>query len=360
MSLFNPIQGQYERLSRALDDRKTIPLHDAAQAMRVKEGRVDRSLLEMTKKGFFGENRPYVDDELRTVVIDPRYAAYARVMAAAEHLIDELESARTKPAAMTAAAQSKANSGGFLAALFRPPVKIPDTSSAVGTMIELSEYANRLRTILLGHPEAPYDPAMADWLDGAMQTVIAWENCLEGAYADGKKSDTMRRLERTLSTDYLAVFPTVLTPPKRSVPKSEENELRQQCLALTKMRGQVSSLELQLSLDRICGLLNQINAAMEGSGVLGKDNALTSLRGCYLPLVQKLANQFIRYEKMPQKNDDTIRAMDNTLTVLGKDVPLALSHMLSNLQSGSAIHMDAEATALKQKLRLDGLLPPLS
>lgn len=79
MSLFNTINSQYQALTRAMDNRKTIRLLDAAAVMKVKPENVDHSLVVMNKRKLFGTCEPYVDEQIGLVVLDARYAPYAAV-----------------------------------------------------------------------------------------------------------------------------------------------------------------------------------------------------------------------------------------------------------------------------------------
>ncbi|MBQ1945414.1 MAG: hypothetical protein II343_00650, partial [Clostridia bacterium] len=86
MSLFNSLKSQFERLSRSMDDQKTLPLATASAVMRIRRDKVDDALARMYKRGMFGGDQPYVDDQMGVVVRDKRYAPLAALLHAADML----------------------------------------------------------------------------------------------------------------------------------------------------------------------------------------------------------------------------------------------------------------------------------
>lgn len=393
MALFNPISGQYENLCRAMDERKTVGLKEAAEAMNLKPEKVDHSLLIMTKKKMFGPYKPYVDDEMHMVVLDKRYAGYAVVMHAVENLIVRLKEARKMPRSLSERVISASGNGhsgsfgGFFRDLadhyvsgdsgsesFRKAAKnifrddksssMPrflDTQDAEETLTELEQYANELRGMLLAYPDKPYAQSLADWLNAVNNTVQTWEGCLEAAVSKKEKGAAMLRAEEKLRRQFLPDFTRKLQELKE--PSGSDNikspavKAIEGCVGDLKiLRMKLQDLEMQLALDRINDILRQIRSSLDDETLPFNRSALTSLRNCYLPMVKQLAEQYLKYESIRVPGSSTVKAMNETRRVLGKDVPLALQRLLNDIHTGEAINMEAQATALKQKLQMDGLL----
>lgn len=394
MSLFNPINTQFENLQRALDDRKTVSLSEAARAMKVKPEKVDHSLMLMGKRGLFGKNAPYLDDELRMVVIDKKYAGYAAVMSAVEYAIGSLTKAQQLPhrAAVQPAGKSNAGQnhpvGGFFRDLAdnyvsgssgaesfkkaarsflsgdetRKTESTVDTQDAEETLTELLQCAHELRSMLLAYPDRAYDRQLAEFLNAVSNTAETWAGCYEAAAAKQVKGPAMVRTEEKLRYQLLADFNRKLQELKEPVmdaknPKSPAMKDVEKCIGDMKLlRMKLNNYEMQLAIDRIQDILRQIRTALQDDAIPLNRSAINSLRSCYLPMIKQLTGQYIKYQGIQQPGTATVKAMNETQRVLGMDVPLALQRLLSDMRTGAAINMEAQATALKQKLQMDGLL----
>jgi hypothetical protein len=66
--------------------------------------------------------------------------------------------------------------------------------------------------------------------------------------------------------------------------------------------------------------------------------------------------KYMRYERSIDPGPDVTNAMHNTETVMDEDLPKALKGMLKDLRSDSAIDMEAQASALRTKMRIDGMI----
>ena len=94
VGLFNSLKSQHERLCRAMDDQKTLPLATAAVVMRIRRSKVSDALIRMYKRGMFGGDQPYVDDQLDVIVRDQRYAPLAALLSAADELSRRVDEAQ--------------------------------------------------------------------------------------------------------------------------------------------------------------------------------------------------------------------------------------------------------------------------
>lgn len=395
MGLFNPISGQYERLRRAMDDRKTVGLKEAADAMKVKQENVDNSLMIMGKRRLFGNQKPYVDDELHLVVLDKRYAGYASVMSAVERLTERLEEARIMPRKLsnrlTRDKQASHSSpvGGFFrdladhyvsgdsgsesfkkaarTLLHENDASTPedkrrlDTQEAEEILVELLQNTNGLRSMLLAYPDKHYPQTLADWLNALNNTVQAWEGCLEAAGGKKEKSAAMVRTEEKLKRQFLPDFARKLAeleePAEDHNPKTPAMKDIEGCIGdLRILKKKMRSLEMNLALDRIIDILQGIRSSLNDESLPFNRSAVNSLRNCYLPMVKELSSQYMKYETIQNPGTATVKAMNETQRVLGMDVPVALQKLLTDMRTGAAINLEAQATALKRKLQMDGLL----
>lgn len=392
MALFNPISGQFERLKRAMDERKTIALKDAAAAMNVKPEKVDHSLFVMTKRGLFGEDRPYVDEGIKMAVLDRRYAEYALIQYTLNRLISQLESTRKKPnelrnsERMNAGKSKGEKAGAFFRNLAagvlngdgvgnsilnatdhyindekrRSNPVFPDTQEMEETLSGMLSDACEMRDLMLMHPDDVYTKETAEWLNHVLFDIQNWDGCLESAFAGNQKGSSMLRLEEKIIGEHRAELhnrkEAVKGEKKNPQERSLTLDIYQCCSELQKKKTFLTNETMRGAVDSIVELLADIHShLMVGRTQMGR-GSVQSLRSCYLPMVQSLTEQYIRYEGLRVRDENTLRAMRETEQVMSNDVPGALRKLLEEIGAGNAIDMESQAEALKHKLQLDGLV----
>ncbi|MBO2517775.1 MAG: hypothetical protein CW338_11005 [Clostridiales bacterium] len=394
MGLFNPISGQFEALQRAMDDRKTIALKDAAAAMNVKPEKVDHSLFIMTKRGLFGDDRPYVDEAINMVVLDKRYADYALTQYALKKLKKQLSDARKAPGALRNAHQAQYLSGSGRAGKFirnlaagvlngegvgnsllnatdryieegkrKEDINLPDTQEMEETLTEMLSDAGEMADLMLMHPDDRYTKQTAEWLNSVLFDIQSWQGCLESAFTQKVKGAAMLRLEDRIKNEHkkeLNEQKESLKGVRREKQDSHERDLSRDiylcCIEMQKKKTQLRNETMRGAIDSIVELLADIHShMMVGRNLTGR-GSVQSLRSCYLPMVQSLTDQYIKYERLRALDENTLRAMRETEQVMENDVPAALRKMLGEIGAGNAIDMESQAEALKHKLQLDGLV----
>ena len=128
------------------------------------------------------------------------------------------------------------------------------------------------------------------------------------------------------------------------------------CDKLAENRNKIENSEMRQAIDETMAVLNEICVRLsDGTGIAG-NASVRSLRNCYLPAVQTLTEKYAAYEKLRTPDRYTQEAMTEAEHVIIRVVPNALNKLNAELQAGSAIDMESEAIALKQKLQMDGLM----
>lgn len=395
LALFNKISSQFEGLKRAMDDRKTILLKDAAAAMNIKPEKVDHSLCVMIKRGLFGENHPYVDDALKIVILDRRYAVYASVKDSLEKFGTELIRARHLPKQLEERRRRNnrgglaAGVGGFLADLAgnvlegkgakrsflnatdkfvrgmggSPEEKHMDTQPEEEMFTAMLSKAREMNNLMAAHPDHSWSQETGEWLNDARLSVQNWEGYFEAAVGKTEKGTALQLAESKLANETAPELERRVAQLKRAFAMGEGNEktkisreILDCCDKLTENRNKIENSEMRQAIDETMAVLNEICVRLsDGTGIAG-NASVRSLRNCYLPAVQTLTEKYAAYEKLRTPDRYTQEAMTEAEHVIIRVVPNALNKLNAELQAGSAIDMESEAIALKQKLQMDGLM----
>ena len=389
MSILNPIRSQYRRLMERMNGMHCVLLQEAAAAMRVKETKVQDSLDLMVKKRLFGDDVPYIDHGIPAVVQDRRFHPFAELYCASLRLKwslnrmrnvciftpEEKSQARVqmtgnfiREVVGNAFSQSGAGSvlrqkgGAFLRDLMSPETSMPGQNAQTVTSV-LIEDADTLIAYLQSHPDEKTDRELTLFVHSLDRQVQSFVNCYP---ATGLPNSTQRmtaeEIVRRLRTDAVPKFSDLLERLYRGemnripAPKTPQDELREQARQLLTLSSQMATRHMRASVSRLAGLLNEIADQLGVSPSRSAESCVRSLRNVYLPMTQELLMKYMRYERTIDPGPDVTKAMQNTETVLDEDLPKALKGMLKDLRSDSAIDMEAQASALRTKMRMDGMI----
>ena len=224
--------------------------------------------------------------------------------------------------------------------------------------------AREMNQLMLNYPNFAYQQENADWLNKAFLAVQSWENALEACFVSRTKSHTMIQVERQLREEYrpelrrrvellLKLAGAGITAPEDD---SLANEIAACCASLQKNREKMRSTVMREATDETITVLCEIRDHLNADSVLSCGTSLRSLRASYLPMVQTLTEKYVQYEARGMSGSDIRSAMEETENVMKNVVPSALRRLRDELNSGTAIDLETQATALKQKLEMDGLL----
>ncbi len=388
MSFLNPIRGQYKRLTALMDGLPCADLHSAAETMRVSEDKVSSSLAAMVKKGLFGEDRPYVDRDLSAVVLDRRYAAFTALYSGTARLKwnvskarnvciftpQERSQIRSRTAGSfirdlvdgavsgDAADVIRTRGGAFLRNMISPETSMPD-SNALTTFTLLETDCDRLLSHLGGMQRSAPDPEVTRFVETLDRQVLSYLSCYPAnALPTPVQQQTADGILARIRSDYVPRFSALLDrvlyspEPKEAPPKTPISELKEQSRQLMALSGQLQAGTMRTAVSKVAGILNEISDQLEASPAKASYACIRSLRSVYLPMMQELLMKYIRYERILDPGPETVQSMRSTEAMFEKDLPKALRRLLRDLRSDSAIDMESQAEALRQKMQLDGLL----
>ncbi len=400
MSLFNSLKSQFERLARSMDDQKTLPLASAAAVMRIRREKVDDALARMHKRGFFGEDQPYVDDALSLVVRDKRYAPLAALLHAAGELSRKVDEAQQNLRRVRRVSSQQLNNervravGNFVRDVVDSAMNKQDTASLLRgrtgelmrdliapevapsgqdglrpmaqTLSLMAASAAGLKDFALTHPDMHYDTELSAFVLSACHQIEAWNGCGIQAGSYSPETDpAVQALEKRLGNDiapgltrrldelHAAAARGQTTPQQYDDPLLQE--VAQRCADIRVLSRQPKSANVRNAMARVCAILDDILSQLHAVPESREQAGVRSLRVCYLPMLEELLEKYIRYEGRTQ-NADTLRVMIDTENALSIDLPRALQKLLQDLRTEDAIDLEAQTVALRQKMQLDGLL----
>ena len=400
MSFFNSLKGQFERLTRSMDDQKTFPLASAAAVMRVRRDQVETSLERMHKRGFFGTNHPYVDDQLEAVVLDKRYAPLAALLYAVRELSrkadeslknlrrvrrispqqlnteraramgnfvrDVVDSAMNKGDPMTVL---RSRTGSLMRDLISPE-GVPDNRDGLRPMAQtlalISSCAAGLKDFALMHPDMYFDAELSSYVWAACRQLEAWNGCGIQAGSYSPETDpAIQSIERRLSDDIVPGLTRrldelhALAARGAAAPRQYDDPLLQEvagrCADIRALSRQAGSVAVRNAMARVNAILDDIIAQLHAAPESREQAGVRSLRVCYLPMLEELLEKFIRYEQRAQ-GEDVQRVLQDTERALANDLPQALLRLLQDLRAEDMIDLEAQTEALRRKMQLDGLL----
>jgi len=399
MGLFNSLNSQYERLSHAMDDQKTFSLGAAAAVMRVRRERVDAQLSRMHRKGYFGADKPYVDDQLEVVVRDRRYANLASLLGAAAKLLHALDEAqqtlkrvsRVTPQQLNGeraravgnfvrdvvdGAMSKRGAGQVLRSrtgelmrdLIAPDAQPEDYGSVAQTLALLNSSAAGIRDFALAHPDAHYDTELAAYLLSACRQVEAWNSCgVSGRRGrDHAPDQALQTLEARLKDEFVPGMMRRLDELHGAAVRGATvnrvyddpmlKEVHRQCADLRALSRQPKSPVVRDAMAHVNAILDDIQNQLYNVPESREQAGVRSLRVVYLPMMQELLDKYIRYESRAAGDETVQHVLRDTEKALSSDLPTALLNLLRDLRMEDAIDLEAQTAALRQKMQLDGLL----
>ena len=392
MSLFNPIKKQYARLMELSGSLPCCDLDSAAAVMRIKKSKVSTNLGKMIDRGMFGENRPYIDQEMSMIVMDKRFHSFACMYHSACRLKWDLNRARNvcifTPqersrirsrtahsflADMVDAAFSGYGAGRMLRDRganylqdFLDPDRVMPTAEASDVIALLGDECDGLLSFLRMNPEINPTPLQIHFVTNTDRRVLPFiKSYPDGNLPNAQQQNTAQGIIEQLRNDSLPRFRTLLEELARTDDASQTGEvtptaeLQEQASRLMALSCQMNAGSMRTSVSRIAGLLNEIAIQLEYAPARAGAACVRSLRTVYLPMMQELLTKFLRYDRIPDPSSDVKEAMKSTESIFKNDLPKALKQVLKDLQSDSAIDLESQAEALKKKMELDGLLDPL-
>ena len=400
MGLFNSLRSQYERLCRSMDDQKTFSLASAAAVMRIRRDKVDEALARMYKKGMFGSDQPYVDDQLGVVVRDKRYAGLASLLDAAQQLMRATDEAQQNLKRARRVTSQQLNTeraravGNFVRDVVDSAMNKQDTSAIfrdrTGTLMRdlispasqensqeglrsmsqtlalIASSAASLRDFALSHPDVHYDAELSDFVRSACRQIEAWNGCgvQSGSYSP-ETDPAVQEIELRLARDYAPGLTMRLdelhafAAKGRMEPRQYDDPLLQEVAArlgdIRVLSRQPQSDLVRNAMARVNAILDDILAQLHAVPESREQAGVRSLRVCYLPMLEELLEKYIRYEQRAGSTD-VQRVMSDTENALSIDLPRALLKLLQDLRTEDAIDLEAQTVALRQKMQLDGLL----
>ena len=383
-----------------MDDQKTLPLASAAAVMRIRREKVDDALARMHKRGFFGEDQPYVDDALALVVRDKRYAPLAALLHAAGELSRKVDEAQQNLRRVRRVSSQQLNNervravGNFVRDVVDSAMNKQDTASLLRgrtgelmrdliapevapsgqdglrpmaqTLSLMAASAAGLKDFALTHPDMHYDTELSAFVLSACHQIEAWNGCGIQAGSYSPETDpAVQALEKRLGNDiapgltrrldelHAAAARGQTTPQQYDDPMLQE--VAQRCADIRVLSRQPKSANVRNAMARVCAILDDILSQLHAVPESREQAGVRSLRVCYLPMLEELLEKYIRYEGRTQ-NADTLRVMIDTENALSIDLPRALQKLLQDLRTEDAIDLEAQTVALRQKMQLDGLL----
>jgi len=401
MGLFNSLTSQFERLSHAMDDQKTLSLGAAAAVMRIRREKVDAQLARMHKKGLFGSDKPYVDDRMEVVVRDRRYAHLAMLLHAAAQLLRALDEAqqtlkrlyRVTPQQLNTerarvvgnfvrdvvdsaikkgntADMLRSRTGELMRDLIAPSADKQDGEehySIAQTMALMNASAAGIRDFALAHPDARYDEELSQYLLSACRQVEAWNSC--GASLSTRRAgdaSVVQTLETRLASDFAPGLMNRLDELHHAAAHTSAmqqtqddpllQQLQQKCSDLRALSRRAQSPAIRNAMARVNALLDDILTQLCTVPESRDQAGARSLRVVYLPMIQELLEKYIRYETRASTDQTARQVLQETEQTLSEELPQALQKLLRDLRAEDFIDLEAHNAALRQKMQLDGLL----
>lgn len=390
MSILHPIGKQYEGLVRAFEGEICIPLSRAASAMGIPETKVAQSLVKMEQKELFSDGAvPYVENSVSLVVRDRRHAPYAVTLGTSDKICHLLEKAqlllpdyrrwlnqgkagtnakKVGKAFLTFAegmlngkkmADNLRNSTRFF---FDQETPEPKTEKDIGDVLqELSGYAERLYNYVKGHPDNVYTEELRNWLIALKQTLESWNTGVNALYTSEGAAAAVEISAKRLSTKYTDDFPQMLkVAEKRPAASSSLEEVQKGLVGaityLNRVDDEITDMRIRAAVIRIRSLLEEINEQYTLSDDSYSRSDARSLRNSYLPMLTSLVERYMTYEYARRVGQNMNYQPEETTGVLENDLPKALMRILEELRKTGTEQMENEATALRQKLEMDGLI----
>ena len=390
MSILHPIGKQFEGLAAAFEGEICIPLSRAAAAMGISRSKVAQSLIKMEQKGLFEDGAvPYVENSVELVVRDRRHAPYAVTLGNSDRICHLLEEAvQLLPDYRRWISQSKAgkkagnvgkaflsfaegvingkkmadnlcNSTRFFFEDDEPEEK---TERDIGDVLrELGGYADRLYSYVKDHPDNVYTEELRNWLISLKQTLESWNTGVKALFTSGEAATAVGIMTKRLTAKYTDDFPQMLkVAEKRPVASSSLEEVQRSLVNavtyLNRVDDEITDMRVRAAVIRIRTLLEEINEQYTLSDDSYSRSDARSLRNSYLPMLTSLVEHYMTYEYARRTGQNTDYRPGETMNVLENDLPKALLRIRDELQKTGTMQMESEATALRQKLEMDGLL----
>lgn len=390
MSILHPIGKQFEGLVTAFEGKICIPLSQAATAMGISRNKVAQSLVKMEQKGLFEEGAvPYVENSVELVVRDRRHAPYAITLGNSDricHLLEEaylllpdyrrwVNQSRTgknaknvKKAFLTFAegmlngkrmADNLRNSTRFFFDSDEPEEK---PGRDIGDVLqELSGYAERLYNYVNSHPDNVYTEQLRNWLIALKQTLESWNTGVKALFTSAEAATAVEIAGKRLTAKYTDDFPQMLkVAEKRPVASSSLEEVQQSLVNavtyLNRVDDEITDMRIRAAVIRIRTLLEEINEQYTLSDDNYSRSDARSLRNSYLPMLTSLVEHYMTYEYAKRTGQNVSYHPEETTGVLENDLPKALMRIRDELGKTGTLQMESEATALRQKLEMDGLI----
>ena len=392
MSLFNPLKNQYARLMELSGSLPCCDLDSAAAVMRIKKSKVQKNLGKLIDRGMFGENHPYIDQEMSMIVMDKRYHPFACIYSSACRLKLSLKraanvciftpqersrvrsrTAHTFLADMVDAAFSGYGAGRMLRDRganylhdFLDPDRAMPNAEASDVISLLGDECDSLLSFLRMNPEIKPNPLQIHFVNNTERRVLSFiKSYPDGSLPSAQQQQTAQGIIEQLRDDSLPRFKALLNELARTDEASQTGEvtptaeLQEQASRLMALSCQMNAGSMRTSVSRIAGQLNEIAIQLEYAPARAGAACVRSLRTVYLPMMQELLTKYLRYDRIPDAGNDVKEAMKSTENIFKNDLPKALKQVLKELQGDSAIDLVSQAEALKKKMELDGLLDPL-
>ena len=185
--------------------------------------------------------------------------------------------------------------------------------------------------------------------DDIKRTILCTN--LEAAEIAGKR----------LSEKYMGDFPQMLEIAQKKPAASSSLEEVQKALVnsmtyLNRVDDEITDMRVRAAVLQIQALLNEINELYTLSDDNYSRSDARSLRNSYLPMLNSLVERYMTWQYSQRNGGDPNYRPDETVRVLENDLPAALNHIREELRKGETMQMESEASALRQKLEMDGLI----
>lgn len=390
MSIFHPIRSQFEGLVATMQEQLCIPLSQAAKAMGIKPNQVAQSLVKMDQKGFFADGDvPYVESSVELVVRDHRYAAFAvtygnitqvhALLSRAELLVPEYQRWQNRYKSSTNAqrvgkavlnfaqgvldgkkvADNLRNSTRFF---YDSEPETRQQGTDMGAVLkQLNVFAEQLNAYVCDHPGNVYPEELRTWLITLRRTLESWNTAVSALFSSEQAGAAAEIAAKRLSDKYMGDFPQMLEIAKKRPVASSSLEEVQKALVnsmtyLNRVDDQITDMRVRAAIIRIRAQLNEINELYTVSDDNYSRSDARSLKNSYLPMLNSLVERYMTWQFARGSGSDPNYRPDETVGVLENDLPAALNHIRGELQKGETLQMESEASALRQKLEMDGLI----
>ena len=406
MSFFNPIRSQFRRLEKVFRDDPALDLRYAAGLMHVSPEKVPRSIHIMIDRMYFTPDVPVVDNRLSVLVRDARYMELARLKRKTQKLQQSLQSAGsaservmqapgynsrshgrgeifgsfvrdivdTALASPTPGQAIRSRAGSFFRDFLEPDHRtsiasfLNDDISAPLSM--LVAQCRQLAECLSTRPDQEWNPELSPFLDRVTGIVNAWCTCIpKTSLPTEAQLRTADKLSDRLEYEFVPQFQVLLDDiyhpkPREEKPAEPPHEEQDPVLADLEEKKRnfratlqkVRNGELLNSGAVLDKLLGQIIAELAVRPGKSRRSSIRSLQNTYLPMMQELADKYTENEATDGTSPSVIAAMKTTEKLFEDEMPAALQRILDDLHQDSAIDLNSQASALRGKLKLDGLI----